>query len=378
MHLWLYCLGGLLYDWLVYVVWTVIPIRAVSLEASPTQLGLLQTVSTVIYILGCLLAGPLADRGSRSFLARLGCVGAILACLAIARTRTLAGLYLTVPILALGGSLFWPTVQAAIGRETRPERIEKAIGLFNVFWSTGKGIGFLTAGWMVGKLGSVTALWSAALAALAIFFLYPWGDGPRAQADAAGALRERFTFRLLAYVANFFAFGVGSTLHIQIYKYLAREGLGTTLGRESFFGIFLGTVFLAQTATFFFMQRGRSWAYRRAPLYLAQVLLAASAGTLPFLRTEFLLLALAPGIGVGLGFCNASSIYYSLHGPAEHGKYSGIHEAVLGAGNIALPLLGGVLADGTGDLRTPYWLAAAAGVAAVTVEETVYRTRSRS
>ena len=35
-----------------------------------------------------------------------------------------------------------------------------------------------------------------------------------------------------------------------------------------------------------------------------------------------------PGLGnVGLGVANASSIYYSLHGPADHGKYAGLHEA---------------------------------------------------
>lgn len=378
MHLWLYCLGGLLYDWLVYVAWTVIPIRAVSLEASPTQLGLLQTASTIVYILGSLSIGPLADRGSRAILARLGCVGALAACLALNRASTLAGLFLTAPILAVGGSLFWPSVQAAIGRETRPERLEKALGLFNVFWSTGKGIGFLTAGWMTGKLGPSSTLWSAALAALTIFLLYPWRDAPRAGTDAGGVRADRTTFRLLGYVANFFAFGAGATLHIQFYKYLAQEDLGTSIGRETFFGAFLGTVFLAQTVTFFFMQRGNLWVYRRGLLYLSQALLAASIGFLPAMRGDLLLLALAPAIGLGLGFSNASSIYYSLHGPSEHGKYSGIHEAVLGAGNIALPLLGGLMADATGDLRTPYWLAAAAVTAAIAIEEAVYRTSSRS
>lgn len=378
MRLWLYCLGGLLYDWLVYVVWTVIPIRAVSLEASPTQLGLLQTVSTLVYILGSLLVGPLADRWPRTVLARLGCLAGFLACWSITRAHSLAGLFLTAPILALGGSLFWPSVQAAIGRETPPERLEKAIGLFNVSWSTGKGIGFLTAGWMTGKLGPAISLWAAASTAMVIFFLYPWKDGPGAVAGSSGIRRDRATFRLLGYVANFFCFGIGSTLHVQIYKYLTRHDLGTTLGREVFFGTFLGTLFLAQTATFFFMQRGNRWAYRRGPLYLSQLLLSVSVGLLPVLRHDFLLLGLTPGIGIGLGFSNASSIYYSLHGSSEHGKYSGIHEAVLGAGNIALPLLGGILADATGDLRMPYGLAAAAALGAIAIEEVLYRTRSRS
>lgn len=379
MRLWLYCLGGLLYDWLVYVAWTVIPIRAVALKASSTQLGLLQTASTVVYIVSCLLVGRIADRASKSLLARAGCLGAFLSCLAIGGTDTLAGLFLTVPLLGLSGSVFWPTVQGAIGAETEPARMEKAIGVFNVLWSIGKGVGFLTAGWMTGNLGHRYTLWAAAAAGLAIFLFYPWRDGPRAEGREAGPAPGRAVFRALGYVANFFAYGVGATFVTQFYNYLHRKGLGTILGeRETFFGVFLGAVFIAQTMTFLFMQRGRWWTYRRAPLYTTHLLLAASAALLTLARNDPLILALAPLVGIGLGFSNASSIYYSLHGPAEHGKYSGIHEAVLGAGNIALPLLGGVLADATGDLRTPYWLAAAAVTAAVAIEEAVYRTKSRS
>jgi MFS family permease len=90
-------------------------------------------------------------------------------------------------------------------------------------------------------------------------------------------------------------------------------------------------------------------------------------------RHDLLLLALALPVGVGLGFAYASSIYYSLHGSGEHGKYSGIHEAVLGAGNFALPLAGGALADALGDLRVPYALAGLAALVAVGVQEAAYR-----
>jgi len=379
MRLWLYCLGGLLYDWLVYVAWTVIPIRAVALEASSTQLGLLQTASTTVYTLSSLVMGRLADRGSKSLLARAGCAGAFLSCLAIGGTDTLAGLFLTVPLLGLSGSIFWPTVQGAIGSEAEPARMEKAIGLFNVLWSVGKGLGFLMAGWMTGNLGPRHTLWSAAAAGLAIFLFYPWRDGRPAGPAEAKPAPGRAAFRTLGYVANFFAFGVGSTLQIQFFKYLSQHNLGTILkDRETFFGAFLGVIFLAQTATFMAMQRNSRWAYRRGPLYLSQALLAATAFLLTVARDDRLILLLAPLAGIGLGFSYASSIYYSLHGASEHGKYSGIHEAVLGAGNIVFPFAGGILADATGDLRVPYWLAGGAVLAAVALEEAIYRRSSRS
>lgn len=379
MRLWLYCLGGLLYDWLVYVAWTVIPIRAVEMEASSTQLGLLQTASTTVYTLSSLLMGRLADRASKSLLARAGCAGAFLSCLAISWADSLAGLFLTVPLLGLAGSVFWPTVQGAIGSETEPARMERAIGLFNVLWSVGKGMGFLMAGWMTGTLGPRYALWSAAAAGLAILLFYPSKDGRPAARAEAKPLAGRAAFRALGYVANFFAFGVGSTLQIHFFKYLSRNDLGTTLkDRETFFGAFLGAIFLSQTATFMAMQRGSRWTYRRGPLYLSQILLASTALLLTVAGDDRIILLLAPLVGVGLGFSYASSIYYSLHGSDEHGKYSGIHEAVLGAGNIVFPFAGGILADAAGDLRVPYWLAGGAVLAAVALEEAVYRSRSGS
>ncbi len=378
MRLWLYCFAGLLYDWLIYVAWTVIPIRAVRLEASSTQLGLLQMSCTLVYTLGCLVTGRMADRFSKSWMARAGCVGAFLACLAISRADALAALFLTVPLLGLFGSVFWPAVQGAIGSETEAARTEKAIGLFNVMWSIGKGMGFLTAGWMTGRFGPQVALWSAAAAGLAILFFYPGKEGPRAAPEEGGPAEGRAAFRTMGYVANFFAFGVGSTFQIHFFKYLSERNLGTLWDRETFFGAFLGAVFLAQTAAFWAMQRGNRWTYRRWPLYTAQAFLAASTGVLTAAGNDLFILALAPLLGIGLGFCYASSIYYSLHGASHHGKYSGIHEAVLGAGNIILPLAGGMLADGTGDLRAPYWLAAGALLAAIGIEEGIYRTSSRS
>jgi hypothetical protein len=46
-------------------------------------------------------------------------------------------------------------------------------------------------------------------------------------------------------------------------------------------------------------------------------------------------------------------------------------------GNILVPLAGGWAADRWGDLRMPFWIAAAAALAAVAAEEAIYRTSSR-
>ena len=376
MRLWRYCLAGFLFNWLVFVFWFVVPVRAVSLKASSTELALLQTASTVFYVLNCLFIGRLSDRVSRAVLARLACVGAFAACALTVAVRSLNQLYLVVPLLGISGSIFWPSVQGALGAEAGPSRVEKVIGWFNVSWSIGKAIGFAVAGLLVAKYGNSTALWIAAASAVPILLLYPGDKVVRWDGPHEHGTEDRGAFRTIGYVANFLAFGIGGVFQSQFIKYL-EPMVADEERRKLYFGIFLGVLYGTQTLLFVVLQRGAAWTYRRSLLYGAQVLCGAAAVGVTVLHGQAALLGAAAMVGVGLGFANASSIYYSLHGPADHGKYAGLHEAVLGTGSFLVPLMGGVLADRF-DLRMPYWLAGAATLLAIVVEETIYRRRPRS
>ncbi len=379
MRLWRYCFAALLFDGLLYITFAVLPIRAVELNATPTQLGLLPMGSAMVYILCCPFMGRLADRGSRTILVRLGSLIMIGVCLVLGRIDSLTGLFIFVPLLGLGAGLFWPTLEGSIGAEFDPQSLEKSIGRFNVMWSTGKMLGFISGGWMKGELGPAVAFGTAAAAAAAVFLLYPWRDAPRnAKPRETAHEQSRPIYRTLGYIANFISFGTGSTLANQFYKYLTETPLSLPFPRETFFGLFLGTIFGTQTILFLVLRRGTGWTYRRVLLYAAQGLLAACLVTLTTVNQGMILLALASLAGMTMGFIYNSSIYYSLHGPSHHGKYSGLHEAMQGAGVFLMPLAGGALADLTGDLRAPYLLAAGAILAAVALEEILYRTRSSS
>ena len=378
MRLWRYCVAGFLYDWLAFVFGTVVPIRAEEFGASATQLAILQAAQAIVYVLVCLVMGRLSDRISRSWLARAGSLGAILACLLLSRTGTFPGLLLVTPVMGFAAGVYWPGAQGAIGAEAEPARLERALGIFNVTWSVGKSLGFAMAGWLIASQGRVHTLWIAAAAAIPIILFYPRDLRLHASVLREGGHPDRTVFRSMGYVANFVAFGVGATLQIQLFKYLDDRGLGNLWNRKTFFGVLLGTIFAAQTAAFVVLQRGRRWTYRRSLLYSAQFLVVVVLLAITAARSDALLLALAPLVGIGLGFICASSIYYSLHGPSDHGKYAGLHEAVLGAGTLLVPFAGGWLADRGGDLRIPYWLAGGAMLAAILIEEMLYRRRSTS
>jgi MFS family permease len=377
MRLWRYCLAGLLFNWATFVFWTVLPVRALDFKASSTQLALLQTASSVVYVLNSLVSGGLSDRVSRSFLAKLAIGIAIAACAAAVHAGSLGALYLIVPFMGFACSVYWPSIQGALGAEAGPAGLEKALGWFNVSWSVGKTLGFVIAGWLIAALSSSGALWMAAASALPVLLLYPGDQAVRRDSAPTAAATDRAVFRTLGYVANFLAFGVGNVFLNQFLKYLrATPVAGWT--PATFFGVFLGAIYGTQTLLFVVLQRNAGWTYKRGLLYGVQMLCGGAALAVPFLTRDWALLGAGAVIGVGLGFANASSIYYSLHGPSDHGKYAGLHEAVLGAGSFLAPLAGGALADLTLDLRAPYWVAGGVTIAAIAGEEILYRRRSRS
>lgn len=378
MRLWRYCLAGLVYDLLFFMVWLAVPVQAERLGASAFELALLQTASTVVYVVVSFFSGRLADRWPKPRLMALGCAGILIWAAGLALGDSMTALFCMVPVGGLASALFWPGIQGSLGAETPPERMDRALGIFNVTWSLGKALGFLVAGELTRRMDPSATLWIAAALAVPTWALLPRDERPvlRTPGDHRGS--ERAVFRTLGYIANFAAFGAGAAFQNQYYKYLKSSGLAVHLPPETFFGVFLAAVFMAQTISFWLLQRGEAWAYRRGLLYASQLVLAAGVLGVAAAESDLLVLALAPIMGAGLGFSYASSIYYSLHGPAEHGRYAGLHEAVLGAGTFLIPLIGGALADATLDLRFPYWVAAAAVFAAIVLEEAVYRRSSRS
>ncbi len=378
MRLWRYCLAGLLFNWAAFVFWVVLPDRALGFRASSTQLALLQTASSVVYVLNSLFSGGLSDRISRALLARFSVLLCAGSCALLLCAGSYVGLLLIVPFMGFACSVYWPSIQGAVGAEAGPARLEKALGWFNVSWSIGKTLGFVLGAWLLTALSWKSAVWMSVASALPVLFFYPRDQARAASGEAhpAGAA-DRAVFRTLGYISNFLAFGVGNVFLNQFRKYLDATPVP---GWEpaAFFGVFLGAVYGTQTLLFVVLQRGAGWTYRRGLLYAVQLLCGAAAISVPFLHSDWPLFAVAAVIGAGLGFANASSIYYSLHGPTDHGKYAGLHEAILGAGSFLAPLAGGALADLTHDLRSPYWLAGGAMLAAAAIQEAVYRRSARS
>jgi MFS family permease len=356
-HLPRFYLLAALTDFSLYVLFTAVPHRAMEFSADSFELGLIPAAWAVPYVLVTALGGGLADRYSRSTMARTGAVIYALAAVMLSQARNMDGLYLGVSLVGIGLGCFWPALQAAIADASVKSTLERNLGSFNVAWSLGKALGFVAGGLLYGHLGGHAALGIAAGVGIAVAMGIP--VVPRRSETLSKLAEEETTsgpdlrmWRYLGWAANFGAWGLGATvihLYPEMNKALGRNADG--------FGVVLMTVYLSQTATFVILRRFRGWTYRVAPFLAMQLMGAGLVILLGFATGLPLALLAAVGIGATLGMGYYSSITYSLRTDTGRGRSTGLHEAALGSANFLFPLVGGALARETGRIHDPYVLA---------------------
>jgi len=381
-------------DFMLYLIYTAVPFKALQLGAEPFQLGLLAAVSTGAYAVLAVIFGRLSDGGHRTRTARLTCILVCAGCLGLTMSPSVGWMLLCIPLIGGGMAPFWPGVQSSLADRSRVDRLSHTLGLFNLAWSTGKGCGFFVGAGLVAA-GGATAAWTlATLLAFVIFFVLP----PDVPADEASSAPRATTldhevptpavatvtpatpspdavfdaraplFRSLAWIANSVAFGLSATLNHHYPRLVQEFGWSANV-----FGAFLGGIFLVQSVTFLVLRRIPDlWRFQRSRLYVVQGMMGIAILTLPFADLPRVLVS-ALVFGVGLGFCYYSSIYYSLHAGSSRGRNAGVHESLMGAGSMLIPFLGGWMAKATGLLAAPYVVAGVAVGFALLLQETTFQ-----
>ena len=372
-------------DCALYLVNSAVPFKALRLGADPLALGLLAAASTGAYALFVNVSGRASDRFSRLTLARLSCMGVIVACIGFTLADKVSRLLVFAPVAGASLAFFWPCTQASVADRSSQHTLERNLSRFNMSWSSGKGLGFLCGGALLAAFSPEAVFTVGSAMLFVIFFLLPYepknqrlaAPEPEPGADTTAALasrppdaetlRQAARFRRLAWLANGAAYGVASTLTYHYPRLVQQHGWSSRT-----FGLFMGGMYFTQTLAFVILMRSaRTWRFRRAPLYLPQLLLAAGILALP-LSSGLRLGVTAVVFGFALSTCYAASIYYSLMGHAERGKNAGVHELLIGIGSMTVPLLGGIAARRWG-VAAPYGVAAGIVVLAVVAQEIALR-----
>jgi MFS family permease len=363
-------LAGFIIDYALYVAFVAVPFKAISLGATPLHLGALPAISFASYTISALSFGKLSDRVSRLALGRVGCGVFALGNILLSLCPSIAWMMLAMPLLGIGLGMFWPPVQAAIADYSRADTLERNLGIFNICWSLGKGMAFLTGAFLINWKGFSVAFYLAATLSAGTVLSLPARDWIQSAADTvrSNVPRKARSFLLMGWTGNALAFGIAATLNHHLPKLLKENGYD-----ERRFGVILGAVFGLQTLSFLLLKLNARWKYKKRLFYVAEFVMGLSVFLLA--RTDALPVVLLLGavVGMGLGLTYYASIFYSLHTDIGRGKNTGIHESVLGAGNFVVPLLGGILATTFSNLQAPYVVCLVLAIVCIGFQELIFR-----
>ena len=338
----------------------------VALGVAPALLGALSAVSSATYTASCLISGWLGDRLGARHSTRLAMLLLVVTWSAMAGTRSLAALMGLAVAAGIGMSLFWPAMMVWVAALSSGQArgLGRRLGLFNISWSVGLLLGAVLAGVLWDRAGRGSFYYSVAVGLLILVLLQCTPGAMRSPSDqpppapSVGDERQRAAGRRLLMAArfglfaSFFATGTIRALFPKIGDQLGYSGAIVGWGA--------GAPYLSAMLIFALSGSTSRWHYRASTLWLAiptgvvAMGLASAAHTPAQFLTSFVL------VGFCTGICYLASQFYGLHvQPESRGRNMGYNEAILGAGMVLGPLLGGLTAQQTEHLPAAFVLAAA-------------------
>lgn len=311
----------------------------------------------VIYVVGSYLGGRLGQRRGYLGTARLGFVGMgvafVAGTLVEGRPGTgaalVAGQVAVMLLATVSVCLTWANLEALVSEGLGGAPLQRNLGIYNLVWAGGNAVAYFTGGALIERLGYGVIFWLPAglMAVLTLLATLAGRGGVLRQAGrplhgpvAPAAERRQAdatprAFLRMAWLANPCAYVAISAAVPVIPTLAARFALGTAAA-----GAFASIWFFVRFIVFGILWKWPGWHYRFRWLLAAYVaLIAGFLGlfTLPTLP----LVALAQVVfGAGVGLIYYSSLFYSMDVGDTKGEHGGIHEAALGAGILAGPLIG--------------------------------------
>jgi len=253
-------------------------------------------------------------------------------------------------------SMFWPSFQAWVVDSQTETGLARNLGSFNMSWTAANLVGPAISGFLYSVYPRLP-FYVAAVLAFILFFLLraslreknvpPGGTGRSVNTEER---HDRRVFLHVAWVANFTTWFIFGNCRYQFPK-LARE-LNIS---PQMIGLLLGSIGFALFMGFFILRRGERWHFKALHLLGAQTLLGGGVLVVLLSSQPILFASAFVMIGTSGSVTYYSSLYYALHLLKAKGRGSGLHESILGAGNVLGPLLGGIAAQYEG-LRAPYLL----------------------
>ncbi len=304
------------------------------------------------YAAASVWGGHFAQR--RGYWTALGAGCAVMGCGQIlAAVTSSLPLHLIITLLCVGGmGLTWPALEALATEGESGRRLQTRVGVYNLVWSLGGAVAYLTGGALIEAWGVRAILWlPAAINAVQVALVVGQGHGRRAGSPAVlphGRELEvacppapgrgpeaNARFLRMAWFANPIAYLTINTV----------VALGPTLAQSlalspRLAGYCCSVWMFMRTAAFVWLWQWPGWHYRFRWLLAAYVGMMATFVLVLLCANVFTLVMAQLGFGLCIGLIYYSSLYYSMDAGEEKGAHGGIHEAAIGLGSAAGPAIG--------------------------------------
>lgn len=352
------CVFSLLMDIVVVYLMLGLNFRAVDLNATPAQLGLLQASFAVPYTLLCFfMARRFSSFDTRAAMT-VSSLALLILCILSAIMSSLTSFFLLAVLVGTSTAFFWPPLEHHIARNKSSHELYGALSRFNLWWGSGYVIGATTCGLLL-EWDSRVAFLTAAACAVPVLAGSPFlPDSPRLRPNPAASeapaspatvsIENRRLFLTLSRVFIFLTYASAGA----ILALFPKLGDALHFGKPLVSRV-LAFFYIGQLLSFFILAKTSRWHYNLRLLLVAQGLCAVAFLTaFVWNRTDVFSGAFGL-IGLGAGLSYFSSLYYTLHEPVFRTSLAGVHEAILAAGRLVGPLSLGAVASRF-NLKTPY------------------------
>jgi len=319
--------------------------------ATPGQIGRLYAAWSFCYVFGCLALRPVSARMLPRYSMLLATTLMCICMYGLLQLRSLAPVYIVYGAFGLSASFFWPPMMGWLSANVEGDQLNRAMGRFNLCWSTGMIISPLLAGWLSEvdprlpvRVGALLFLATSCLILGAILTLSSLARDDAAHAEERAPRKgpgQGTVLRYPAWLGVFTVFAVyGAILNVfpiaaQTDLHVSKKAVGTILfGRALMNTIGLGA-----------MGRTRFWHFRSGQMVAGLLLFGAAALCLASARSLLavaLLLALM-GLFAAHGYSN--SLFHGVSGSVRRSARMALHEALLSGGAIFGAMLGGCVYD---------------------------------
>jgi predicted MFS family arabinose efflux permease len=245
--------------------------------------------------------------------------------------------------------MVWPALEALVTEGASGAARAHLVGVYSVVWAACSALSYFFGGGLFEWLGSGSIFWlPPGLHLLQIAVLWSFARGhvempaslsnelkPQEPLPPARPGPSPRSFQRMAWLANPFACVAAFTLLAMIPELARKMGLSTLMA-----GLFCSIWFFARLAAFVVMWQWPGWHYRFRWLLVGYLLLIMGFATVLTADGLFWLGVGQVAFGLAVGSLYYASLFYSMDVGEARAEQGGIHEAMMGAGNLVGPGVG--------------------------------------